>query len=337
MELLRVYRVRTSALLYRPGGDNERSDLSRWFNSRGHVHPFIPWTSLRGTMIEQIHRADPSAPEHPLETRDFSYSHWSSILAGAIVAATLSFVLLSFGSAIGLAVVSPSSSWRDTSSSLAVVGGLWLLLTSLASFGLGGYLTGRLRESWSAVSAHEVEFRDGTHGLVVWGLAIIIGTALAFGATRTVAPRADPAPTAVTAELLAFELDRLFRSDRRPADAGDDRELRGQAARIITSGLGHTAMAPEDRAYLVRIVAARTGLPQPDAESRVTQTITQASDAIARARHGAVILAFMIGASLMLGAAIAWLAAAAGGQHRDRAVDHYFWRRWEVDRMFIIR
>ena len=96
-------------------------------------------------------------------------------------------------------------------------------------------------------------------------------------------------------------------------------------------------MAPADRGYLVRLVETRTGLSQPEAESRVNQVIAQASEAIARARHGAVILAFMVGASLMLGAAAAWLAAAAGGQHRDGAVAHPFWRRWEVDRVFFIR
>jgi hypothetical protein len=154
-----------------------------------------------------------------------------------------------------------------------------------------------------------------------------------------VAGRADlTTPTASTAEpLLALELDRLFRSDRRPADPGSDTEIRAQAARIITAGLGHSGMATDDRAYLVRLVAARTGLSQPDAETRVNQAIAQSSEAISRARHGAVILAFMIAASLMLGAAVAWLAAASGGQHRDGAVAHHFWRRWEVDRMFIIR
>jgi hypothetical protein len=268
-----------------------------------------------------------------------AYLHWSPVLAGAIVAAAVSFVLLSFGSGIGLAVASPSSSWRDTSSALALLGGLWLLLTSLASFGLGGYLVGRLRESWSDTTADAVEFRDGIHGLLVWGLAIIIGAFLALSATRMVAGRADlTAPTAATAEpLLAFELDRLFRSDRTAAEPGNDPELRGQAARIITAGLGHTGMARDDRAYLIHLVEARTGLPHPDAESRVDQVIGQANDAIARARHGAVILAFMIAGSLMLGMAVAWLAAALGGQHRDGAVTHHFWRRWEVDRTFIIR
>jgi hypothetical protein len=216
---------------------------------------------------------------------------------------------------------------------------LWLLLTSLASFGLGGYMAGRLRTPWNAASAHEVEFRDGIHGLLVWGAAIVIGSFIAFAATRTAAPRADLMnPTAATAEpLLAFELDRLFRSDRKPVDANMDPEIRAQAARIITSGLGHSNMAPDDRAYLVRLVEARTGLAQPDAETRATQVIAQAHDAIARARSGAVILAFMIAASLMVGAAVAWLAAAFGGQHRDGAIEHNFWRRWEVNHMFFVR
>jgi hypothetical protein len=323
-----------------PGGDNEWFDLSHRLDRRDHVRAFLPRSSLRvGTaMVDQIYRNDLSAPAGA-DGPGPIYLQWTPVLAGAIVAASLSFVLLSFGSAIGLAVASPSSSWRDTSATLALVGGLWLLLTSLASFGLGGYLAGRLRAAWSVADPHEVEFRDGIHGLLVWGLAILIGTFLAFATARTLAPRADlTTPTAATAEpLLAFELDRLFRSERRPADPGNDSEIRAQAARIITSGLGHTGILPDDRAYLIRLVETRTGLSHPDAEARVNQIVAQAADAIARARRGAVILAFMIGAALMLGAAVAWLAAAAGGQHRDGAVAHHFWRRWEVDRMYFIR
>jgi hypothetical protein len=248
-----------------------------------------------------------------------------------------SLVLVSFGSGIGLAVASPSSSWRDTSSLLALLGGLWLLLTALAAFGLGGYLAGSLREAWSTAPPDAVEFRDGIHGLLVWGLAILMGALLTLSASRMVSGRAD-APTAATAEpLLAFELDRLFRSDRLPTELGNDSEIRAQAARIITTAVGRKEMEQRDRDYLIRLVQARTGLPQPDAEHRVDQAIAQAKDAIAKARHGTVILTFMIACSLLLGLPAAWLAAAAGGQHRDGSVVHHFWRRWEVDRAFLIR
>jgi hypothetical protein len=289
-------------------------------------------------MTDEMHRVETRAPTER-ETMPSAYLNWSSIVAGALAAAAVSFVLISFGSAIGLAVASPSSSWRDTSSLLALLGGLWLLLTSLASFGLGGYLAGRLRPSWSAQISHEVEFRDGIHGVLAWGIAIIIGAFLALAATKTVAPRPEmTAPTAATAEpLLAFELDRLFRSSGKPTDTGDDSQIRAQATRIITSGLGHSGIAPEDHAYLVRLVETRTGLSQPDAETRVGRAMAQSSDAVKRARRAAVVLAFMIGASLILGAAVAWLASTAGGQHRDGSVDHLFWRRFEVDRMFFVR
>ena len=290
-------------------------------------------------MMEEVHRTDLLATAGPdSETPGSIYLSWPPIVAGALVAAALSFVLLSFGSAIGLAVASPSSTWRDTSWTLALLGGLWLLLTSLASFGLGGIWRAACAILGQRQYLMKSSFADGIHGLLVWGLAIIIGAFLALAATKTIAPRPDAtSPTAATAEpLLAFELDRLFRSDRSAAEAGDD-EIRAQAARIITSGLGHSGMAPDDRAYLLRLVEIRTGLPQPEAEARVGRAIAQSSAAIKRARSAAVILAFMIGASLMLGAAAAWFASSSGGRHREGAVDHPFWRRRDVDRMFFVR
>ena len=180
---------------------------------------------------------------------------------------------------------------------------------------------------------------DGKNGVLVWGLAILIGGFLALSASKAVTGRADlSAPTASTAEpLLAFELDQLFRSDRAAAEAANDPELRAQAVRIITSGLGHEGMAQDDRTYLIHLVEVRTGLPQPDAERRVDQVVGAADAAIAKARHAAVILTFMIACSLLVGLAVAWFAASSGGQHRDGAVHHEFWRRWEVNRGFFIR
>jgi len=266
------------------------------------------------------------------------YLSWAPVVAGAIVASAVSFLMISFAAGMGLAVASPSASWRDTSATLAIVGGIWLLLTSLASFGLGGYLAGRMRAPWGDTTSDAVEFRDGVHGLLVWALAILIGAVLAFAtAPKTVPGRAD-APAATSVEpLIALELDRLFRSDKAPADRSADLALRAEAARILATGAGHSGMQADDRAYLVRLVEARTGLAQPDAEARVNQVSGEARDAISRARSSAVILAFMIAAALLIGVPAAWMAAAAGGEHRDGSIHHTFWRRWEVDRGFIIR
>src|SRR4029079_9506328 len=143
------------------------------------------------------------------------YISWGAVIAGAIAASALTFVLITFGAAIGLAIASPSATLRDTSVALALLSGLWLLLTGVASFALGGYLAGRLRASWDTTTAAEVEFRDGIHRVLVWGWPIRVGGARPLGAARPGAPQAAAnvlAPSAATAEpLLAFELDRLFR------------------------------------------------------------------------------------------------------------------------------
>src|SRR5436190_2604495 len=93
--------------------------------------------------------ADAGTVEGPVPTPGgpLSYIHWGPIVAGALAAAATSFVLMAFASAIGLAVASPSPTWRDASIALALLSGLWILLVALGSFALGGYLAGRVRSS----------------------------------------------------------------------------------------------------------------------------------------------------------------------------------------------
>jgi hypothetical protein len=252
-----------------------------------------------------------------------SFLQWTPVIAGALVAAALSLVLIAFGAAIGLSIVSLSPTWRDASPTLALVSGLFLLLTAISSFGLGGYVAGRLRERWHT-GAHSdvVEFRDGTHGVVAWALAVVItglvaSASAAIIASKAATPTASPVATAGE-PLIAYELDRLFRGDRRPVE-GEIMYARAEAGRILLTATGRRGITPDDRAYLARLVAARTGIAQPDAERRVEDAITAATTAVQKARRSAVILGFATAASLLAGAAAAWYAASAGGRHRDNA------------------
>jgi hypothetical protein len=123
------------------------------------------------------------------------FLQWTPVVAGAFVATAVSVILIAFGAAIGLSIVSSSPTWRDASPALAVASGLYLLLTALVSFGFGGYLAGRLRERWTT-SAHTdvVEFRDGTHGLVAWAIAVVIAGLVAAASAAGLASKAvDPA------------------------------------------------------------------------------------------------------------------------------------------------
>jgi hypothetical protein len=85
-----------------------------------------------------------------------------------------------------------------------------------------------------------------------------------------------------------------------------------------------------DRTLLVRLVAARTALAQPEAERRVDYVAARAKENIGRARRTGVIMAFAAGAGALLGLAAAWFAACAGGQVRDGAIEPsgiWDWRR----------
>jgi hypothetical protein len=102
------------------------------------------------------------------------YIRWSPSFGGGLIAAAVFFVLITFATAVGLAVSSLSPTWRDTSVGLVVLSGAWVVLTAVGSFALGGYVAGRTRSTWPA-SPDEVHFRDGLHGLLVWSIAVILG------------------------------------------------------------------------------------------------------------------------------------------------------------------
>jgi hypothetical protein len=247
------------------------------------------------------------------------------VVAGAFGAAALASVLHAFAAAIGLAVTSTAPTWRDASVGLWILSGVYLILVALAAYGLGGYVSGVLRDRVVAgtLTTEEVELRDGLHGLMVWSLATLLTTLFilmaATASARLVAPPAGntgPSASVAGENTIAFDIDRLLRGDRR-TDPADVAQTRAEVGRILLTSSGHSGVAAEDRGYLSRLVASRVGIPAPDAERRVDAAIASARNNLSRARHSAVILAFMVGAAALLGAVAAWFAATYGGRYRD--------------------
>src|SRR6476469_8519598 len=111
-----------------------------------------------------------------------AYVQWGPIIAGAVTAAALASVLHAFAAAVGLAVSSTAPTWRDASIALWILSGVYLVFVALVAYGVGGYVSGLLRErhgsattgptpvttTTSALVVDEVELRDGLHGLLVW-------------------------------------------------------------------------------------------------------------------------------------------------------------------------
>ena len=166
-----------------------------------------------------------------------------------------------------------------------------------------------------------METRDGLHGLTVWAVAVVLGAIVAAFVAAAAANRPSPATATVSSAaepVLSYELDRLFRSARRPPNV-DLRSDRAEAGRILLTSSGHDGVSTDDRSYLVQLVGATTGLSAADAERRVDNSIANAKTALNRSRRSTIILAFSLATALLLGAVAAWAAACAGGRHRDGA------------------
>lgn len=258
------------------------------------------------------------------------FLRWTSIVAGAFVAAAISVILIAFGSAIGLSIVSSAPTWRDTSPALTALSGLYLLLTALVSFGLGGYVAGRVRERWST-TAHDdvVEFRDGMHGALAWAIAVVMtGLVAAANAASVGSKVVQPAtsPSTTTGEpVISYELDGLFRAERRPPQV-DLTYARAEAGRILLTAAGRRGITSDDRSYLARLVASATGVAPPEAGRRVDVAIAAATTTVRKVRRSAVILAFSTAVALLAGAAAAWFGSCVGGRYRDEVSQSLIWR-----------
>jgi hypothetical protein len=258
---------------------------------------------------------------------------WASIAAGAVAAAALTLALLALGAGLGLSSISP---WADSGVSAATfknASGIYLVLVAVMSSAIGGYLAARLRTKWTGLHTNEVFFRDTAHGFIAWAFATVLtASVLGAAATHIVGGTAAGigAATGAAAQTInpaRVYVDRLFRTDAAatppaaaatPPTAGANDAARAEVMRLwIASFRDNSDLAPADRSYVARLVAAQTGMSQADAEKRVNDVIVEAKAAADRARSGAAKLAFWMTAALLFGAFAASLAAVEGGQLRD--------------------
>lgn len=130
---------------------------------------------------------------------DRSYVDWPAILAGVVMASALSILLLTFGSAVGLSFTNFSARQGADPIWIAIAAASWLLWVEVSSFMAGAYLTGRLRRrAGDGATEHEVDVRDGAHGLLVWAGALVLGAVLAAGGVGAVANAVGSAAATLT-------------------------------------------------------------------------------------------------------------------------------------------
>jgi len=256
---------------------------------------------------------------------------WAAVIAGAFVAAALSLILLALGTGLGLSSVSP---WSNAGASTSTVGKaaiVWLIVMQIIASAMGGYLAGRLRTKWANIHTDEVYFRDTAHGFLVWAVGLVITASfLASAATSmlggtALSPAGGPGmATGVQADGRILDpneyfIDILFRSDR-PSPDRNDASVRGEVGRIFANALRRGDIPPTDKTYLAVLVAAKTGLSQPDAEKRVSDVFAENRQAADTARKAVAHLSLWVFLALLIGAFCASYAATIGGRQRDHVI-----------------
>jgi hypothetical protein len=279
---------------------------------------------------------------------------WPAVAAGAVAAAALTLLLVAFGAGMGFSAVSPWSDSGVSAGTFSIATGIYLVLVGVMSSAVGGYIAGRLRSKWTGVHTNEVFFRDTAHGFLAWAFATLISaTALASttsylangagaglaGATGQAARAVNPADLYVDKLFRAPAAGSAAAAPAQPADnassANNDNAAANAGANAASTGGGNAQSRSEivrlwaadfrsgddltgaDRSYVAQVVAARTGISQADAEKRVTDVVTEAKNAIDKARRSAAKLSFWLTAALLFGAFAASLAGAEGGALRD--------------------
>lgn len=251
---------------------------------------------------------------------------WAAVAAGAVVACALTLVLIAFGTGLGLSVVSPWSGAGVSATTFKIGTGLYLIVIAMIASSIGGYLAGRLRTRWIGVHADEVYFRDTAHGFIAWAFASLIGAILLatpatslLGSAAAGASHGAASASSQAAGQMEPYIDTLLRAD--PAAAATQQnpnDQRSEMLRLFSSSFSNgDDLKQADREYVAKVVAARAGIPQADAERRVNEVVTQVKSDLDAARKAAAQLAFWLTASLLVGAFCASLAATEGGGLRD--------------------
>jgi hypothetical protein len=245
---------------------------------------------------------------------------WSAVIAGAVVSAALSLILLALGTGFGLSSIAP---WSSSGASATAVGAgaiIWMIVVQLIASAMGGYLAGRLRAQWVQVHSHEVYFRDTAHGFLVWSVGLVLSAAfLTSAAAAMVGASASVASSNVQGARYLnpneYYVDSLFRSTRPRSET--DAATRSEASVILGNGIRNGVLPADDRKYIADLVAARTGLNENEADHRVAQVFNQQKEAADAARKAIAHSLYWLFLALLVGAFSASFAATIGGRQRD--------------------
>lgn len=171
-----------------------------------------------------------------ISTRDTRVD-WAAILAGAVVATAIGVILSTFGLGLGLSVNSPYEGEGVSPALFAFGAGLWVLAIQIFAFWIGGYVCARLRARQPELSEHEVDVRDGLHGILVWATGVLAAGIISFATVSATTAAAQSADRGGAIESVAraadAEVDQAAARERAENPEATDETVAERKAEVV--------------------------------------------------------------------------------------------------------
>jgi hypothetical protein len=259
---------------------------------------------------------------------------WPAIFAGVVLVLAVEILLAMLGAGIGLGLVNPNPAETPDASSFGIGAGLWWFGSTIIALMFGCYVAARL--------AGVATRYDGVlHGLVIWGLALLItiylltsaiggviggafslagGTLSAAGqGIKAAAPQVASA-AGITPDLVQQQTQAYLQPTNPDPATMSSQDAQKEIARLVPDLAARGERANQAKDRIVTIMAAQLKIGKEEAakrfdeaqsrfiqvRDRAVQTAKNVADKSAAAASYASILAF---AALLIGA----VAAGVGG------------------------
>jgi len=276
---------------------------------------------------------------------DLTHTHqrisWAAIFGGVILVVAVQLLLSLLGVGIGLGTVNTNLGSTPTASSLGIGAGVWWVVSSCIALGLGGYVA-----AWLA--GIEIRFDGVLHGLITWGVAMLLtiylltsaiggiidggfsalgGIASAAGSGVKEAAKPIAQAAGVSPEMLQQQAQAYLQPTNPDAAKMTPQDAQKEIASNLATYVKGGSDAPAAKERIVNIMAAQMQISHDDAlkqfddaEAKLKQTrdktVQTAKDAADASAAAASKTSFATFGNLLLGALFAAIGGAFAVQRR---------------------
>lgn len=230
----------------------------------------------------------------------FKRVSWGAIFAGAVVSLVLMLLFTLLGMGIGLGIINPATE-QNPFGGMGIGAGIWLGITAIISIFCGAWTTAKLAGSvrglngvlhsivmWGFVTIASFFLMTSVIGSLIGGAASIVGKSLSAvsSGVASVAPEAGQQiqqqlqKQGISVDSIMNEAKNMMAGDKSAGGAAagggaqDAEQQLRQTVQKIFSG-GQASVSAADKDALVKTLAARTGMSNAEAQTRVDGWVQQ--------------------------------------------------------------